>query len=209
LAGLSLPLTLEELTSRSLRVGNQWAGLPDKELDNATPDHAEPPRDAHDWLVIHSSAEENVAGEPSVVMEAETNPVGAAMLHYAFRGIHLDLTKHTKRPGDVLYLLTWLRVGCSGASRLMACADAGITVWLDGREVINYHGRRPALPAFHRTEGGATVPVSLSPDVLHRVKIRLLAGAGPLSCTLALGDDQGRFVHPVTYEVPRIGKIED
>jgi len=202
LAGLSLPLTLDELTERTLRLGDQWAGVSGWKLENATPEHAEPLRDARDWLIIRSPAEDSVAGEPTVVGQAEEDPAGATVYHCRFNSIHLDLAPWRQRPGDVLYLLTWLRVESADATRLMGCADAGITVWLDDREVINYHGRRSALPAFHRTEGGATVPVHLTPGALHKVKIRLLTGAGPLSCCLAVGDDQGRYVHPVSFEVP-------
>lgn len=201
LAGLSLPGTLEELTDRSLRLCDEWAGVSGIVLENPTPEREEEPRDAHDWLIIRSSSEENLAGEPSAVREAENDPAGAGTYHHRFNSIHLQLDKWVRRPGDVIYLLTWLRVESAHACRLMGCADAGITVWLNDREVINYHGRRPALPAFHRTEGGATVPVDLPPGVLHKVKIRLLSGAGPLSCCLAVGDGQGLYAHPVSYEV--------
>ncbi|CAN5655838.1 hypothetical protein BH09VER1_BH09VER1_55780 [soil metagenome] len=206
LAGLSLPLTLEELTDRSLRLREEWDTVPGDALENVTLHLAEPPDDLHEWLIIRSSAEDNVAGEPSVVTEAENNPAGAASYYYGSNGIHLDLSERVKRPGDVLYLLTWLRVESIDATRIMGCADAGITVWLDDREVINYHGRRPALPAFHRTEGGATVPVDLTPGIPHRIKIRLLTGSGSLSCCLAVGDSHGRFVHPVSYEVPGVSQ---
>jgi len=206
LAGLSLPLTLEELTDRSLRIGEQWAGVPEGLLENATPESAEAPEEENHWLIIPSSAEDNVAGEPLAVSKAENNPAAAAAYHFRAKSIHLDLGKQAKRPGDVLYLLTWLRVESSHATRLMCCADAGITVWLDGQEIINYHGRRPALPAFHRTEGGATVPVDLTPGGLHKIKIRLLTGSGPVNCCLAVGNDQGRYVHPLSFEVPGITK---
>jgi len=206
LAGLSLPSTLEELTERSLRLCEQWSGLPDDSIENATPEFVEAPDEKYHWLIIPSSAEENVAGEPPAIREAENNPAGAAAYHCSAKSIHLDLGQRVNCPGDVVYLLTWLRVGSSHATRLMGCADAGITVWLDGREVINYHGRRPALPAFHRTEGGATVPVDLTPGILHKIKIRLFTGDGLVSCCLAVGDDQGRYVHPVSFEVPGLAE---
>lgn len=204
LADLALPTTLDELTERTLRLHTTWAGIGDGPLDNATTlDGMQCPDDGNEWLVIHSSVGECLDGEPAAVRAAEKNP--AASLQYCFRftGIHLDLADRVKRPGDTLYLLSWLRVEGSTGTRLMCCADAGLTVWLDGREIINYHGRRPALPAFHRTEGGATVPVELLPGRTYAVKIRLLTGTGKLTCTLAVGDDQGRFVHPFTLSVPK------
>ena len=202
LAGLSLPATLGELTERALRLQSSWAAVADGPLEGATPEIMPLPNDGNEWLIFRSSVEESVAGEPAAVQLAEKNPAGAREQVECFNGIHLDLTGRVERPGDTLYLLTWLRVESPLATRLMCCADAGLTVWLDGREIINYHGRRPALPAFHRTEGGATVPVDLLPGRDHAVKIRLLTGSGPLSCTLAVGDDQGRFVHPVSLFIP-------
>lgn len=202
LAGLSLPTTLDELTERTLRLQASWAAVADGPLEGATPESMPPPDDGNEWLIFRASVEEGVAGEPAAVSAAEKNAAGARDHLHCFHGIHLDLSEFVERPGDTLYLLTWLRVESPLATRLMCCADAGLTVWLDGREIINYHGRRPALPAFHRTEGGATVPVDLVPGRAHAIKIRLLTGTGPLSCTLAVGDDQGRFVDPVTLSVP-------
>lgn len=204
LSGLSLPHTLEDLTNRTLRLGEQWAGVADSELVLSTPESAQPPDDAHDWLILPSSSEENIAGEPAAVREAELNPTGAMAYHHRFNTLHMDLGRYVTRPGDVLYLITWLSVESSDATKIMGCADAGITVWLGDREIINYHGRRPALPAFHRTEGGATVPAYLPSGLLHKVKIRLLTGSGPLTCCLAVGDDQGRFVPSVSFRIPGI-----
>ena len=57
---------------------------------------------------------------------------------------------------------------------LMIVADAGINAWLDRRMIIDYHGRRPVIPAVHRAEGGATVPVKLEPGTVHTLTLRLL-----------------------------------
>ncbi|MEX1115385.1 MAG: ADP-ribosylglycohydrolase family protein [Akkermansiaceae bacterium] len=202
LAGLSLPATLDELTERTLRLQSSWAAVADGPLEGATPEHLPSPDDGNEWLIFRASVEESVGGEPAAVSAAEKNPAGAKECLHRVNGIHLDLTDRVWRPGDTLYLLTWLQVESSSATRLMCCADAGLTVWLDGREIINYHGRRQALPAFHRTEGGATVPVNLVPGRAHSIKIRLLTGSGPLNCTLAIGDDQGRYVYPVSLSIP-------
>jgi len=201
LGALSLPQTLDELTDRTLRLQLQWENERDAPLENATPEEAEWPRDSNDWLVLRYAAEEVLAGEPAEVGEAECDPRAAHAYHHRFNGIHMDLSDLVQRPGDVLYLLTWLTAEPSDTTNvfLMACAHAGITAWWDGALVLNYHGRKPALPAFHRTEGGATVPVKVIPGRPHRLKIRLLTGSGPLVCTAALGDEMSRFLHPVSY----------
>lgn len=202
LQGLGLPLTLDELTERCLRVGSDWQDLPDAPLSNATPEDAPAPEDPHHWLILHVPVEQSFSGEPDVLRRIESDPARFPDLHHRENGIHLDLTSRVHQPGDVLYLFTWLRVESACEAKLMACADAGITVWLDGQECINYHGRHPAVPAFHRTEGGATVRVSLRSDTWHPVRIRLLTCSGPLQCTLALGDELDRYLHPVHFDIP-------
>lgn len=202
LSGLPLPRTLEELTDRTLALHAQWVGMPDAGLEQATPETAPPIDDPHDWLIFRYAADEVLKGEPDVIAMAERDPASARSAHRRFNGIHLDLSDTVQRPGDVLYLLTWLRVDqlpASGETYLMCCADAGITVWWDDQRVLDYHGRHPAIPAFHRTEGGATVPVSLTAGRWHQLKIRLLCGSGRLTCTAAIGDALGRYLQPVRY----------
>lgn len=199
---LPLPRTLDELTERTLALKLLWDTQPDGPLTSATPDTASLPPDSHEWLVIHCPLEDSMSGEPVAVVEAEQQPELATAYRNTFNSIHLDLTDRVQRPGDFLYLLTWIRTPSPNATRLMCCAHAGLTVWLDGQEIINYHGRREPIPAFHRTEAGATVPVKITPNHLHAIKIRLICGAAPYTCTLALGDDLGRYIHPVSFEVP-------
>jgi ADP-ribosylglycohydrolase len=199
---LQLPATLTELTQRTLALTTRFSNLDEGALPRATPDAAPPVRDPRAWLIFPVPVEESADAEPGAVAQAERDPASAAARRVEFNSIHMDLAPHVRRPGDVLYLLTWLRVEVSVDAQLMLCADTGITAWLDGRQILNYHGRRKALPAFHRTEGGATVPVRLEAGRRHRLKIRLLGCSRPLTCTAALGDDEGRHLFPVSYEVP-------
>lgn len=202
LEGLGLPVTLNDLTERCLCLSTAWQGLPDAPLANATPEHAPTPVDPHHWLILHVPVEQSFSGEPEILHQIASDPARFSELLHMENGIHLDLTSRVHQPGDVLYLFTWLRVESTREAKLMACADAGITVWLEGDECINYHGRHPAIPAFHRTEGGATVRVKLEAGKALPVRIRLLTGSGPLQCTLALGDALDRYLHPVHFEVP-------
>jgi len=202
LEGLGLPKTLDELTDRCLSLCTAWEDLPDAPLPNLTPDDAPIPNDPHHWLILNVPVEQSMSGEPEILHRIEATPNSFPDLHHCENGIHLDLTSRVHQPGDVLYLFTWLQVESACEAKLMACADAGITVWFDGVELINYHGRHPSIPAFHRTEGGATVQVKLVPDKAYPVRIRLLTGSGPLQCCLALGDELDRYLHPVHFGVP-------
>lgn len=207
LSALPLPRTLQELTDRTLALHTQWAHQPDAGLEQATSETPPPIDDPHDWLVFRYAAEEVLQGEPDEIAAAERDPASVRCGHRRFNGIHLDLSDVVQRPGDVLYLLTWLNADslpAVGGTYLMCCADAGLTVWWDDQQVLDYHGRHPAIPAFHRTEGGATVPVTMTAGRWHRLKIRLLCGAGPLVCTAVLGDVLGRYIHPVCYEYRKV-----
>jgi hypothetical protein len=86
----------------------------------------------------------------------------------------------------------------------MICADTGITAWLHGKQILNYHGRQKALPAFHRAEGGGVVPVRLLAGKRYPVKIRLLGCRKPLTLTVALGDAQGRYVSGVQFNIEEV-----
>lgn len=198
---LPLPGTLSELTRRTLALADLGTTLPEGPLERATPEQAPPVSDERAWLIFPVPVEQSMDGEPALVTRAEQDPTVAAAHRAVFNSIHLDVSPYVERPGDVLYLLTWLTVDKTQDAQLMLCADTGITVWLDGRQILNYHGRRKALPAFHRTEGGATVPVHLEAGRAHRLKIRLLGCSRPLTVCAALGDDEGRHLHPVRYDV--------
>lgn len=202
LGGLGLPETLDELTERCLNIHSTWEKIPDLPLSDATSEKAPPPEDPHHWLILRVPVDESMSGEPKAIARLRTNPSRFPELYHCENGIHLDLTSRVQRPGDVLYLFTWLRVESACNAKLMACADAGITVWLNDREIINYHGRHPAIPAFHRTEGGATVCVSLNPENRYRICVRLSTGTAPLRFCLTLGDEKDRYIHPVYYEIP-------
>ena len=199
---LPLPITLTDLTARTLALADQLATLPEGPLDHATPENAPTVEDPRAWLIFPVAVEQSMDGEPAAVTRAAKDPVAGRDHHVVVNSIHLDLAAHVQRPGDMLYLLTWLRVDRTMDAQLMLCADTGITAWLEGRQILNYHGRRKALPAFHRTEGGATVAVHLEAGRSYLLKVRLLGCNRPLSFTAALGDDEGRHVQPVAYEVP-------
>lgn len=195
---LPLPASVTELTMRTAALAERFR--PVTELSNPTPDAAGEVSDPRTWLLFHLPVEKSFTGEPGELAEAERGGSGGTRL--TVDSIHLKLDPHIERPGDVLFLLTWLRVEKPLRGHLMICADTGITSWINGRQVLNYHGRRKALPAFHRTEGGGTVPVDFEPGKSYLLKIRLLGCSKPLGLSVALGDDEGRHLFPLHYEVP-------
>lgn len=126
-------------------------------------------------------------------------------------GFHTDLSGYC-HDFSSLYLYTTLTVPKDvPAAQLLFCADTGITVWLDDRMVLNYHGRQKALPAFHRAEGGGTVYCNLIKDRQYKVRVRLLFGHSPLKFSFAAGDGNYQLIpganwntthyHPINFNI--------
>jgi len=215
---LPLPRTIEEAVERTVVMAERLSGMPsDKPLPNATLKSSEDRiNDGHQWLVFRSPLDSGFLAEPECVRQAQIDPSRFHKNLVEFSGIHMDLSSYIEKPGDTLYLLTWLLPCMEGEPavsrffQLMVCADmTGITAWLDGEMIINYHGRREMVPAFHRVEGGAVVPVDLRTDRRHLLRIRLLFCRKPLNLMVALADEHGRYLDGIKFCVNLQGKKDD
>jgi len=149
--------------------------------------------DGYTWLIF--SGDSDISDELAQLTEGERN-IEDGINHHAvrFAGIHMDLSRYCKPPAGFMYLLTHLSVPEDIECFLMLCADTGMTAWLNDKMILNYHGRKRALPASHRTEGGASVPVSLLADRSYELKIRLLNCHAPLTLTAAVLDEFNQYV---------------
>lgn len=78
--------------------------------------------------------------------------------------------------------------------QLMVCANTGLTVWLDDDRIINCHSRRKQIPSFHRTEGGATIPMTLKANKEYLLKIKLYYCVKDIEMTTAVGDKNNQFI---------------
>jgi len=211
LQGLPLPTTVDDATERtvalSARLNDELGG---KVPVDMTPDVSENTiNDGNQWLVFRTDGGYDA---PREVLAAEADSSSAPDALIEAPQIHQDLTRFVQQSGDTVFLLTWISVPDDLSGQLMICANAGLTAWLDGRQVINYHGRLDILPAFHRTEGGASVPVHLKRGKEHLLKIRLTSCSAPLSLSVAVGDTMGRYVDGVTYTakagIPERSRVE-
>ncbi|MCF6175626.1 MAG: ADP-ribosylglycohydrolase family protein [Victivallaceae bacterium] len=115
-----------------------------------------------------------------------------------FNGIHLNLNKFAKNNGSI-DLFTWVTVPEDIDCRLMICSATGMTAWLDETMIINYHGRLKPLPAFHRTEGGSTVAVSLKGGQHQLLRVRLIYCRPPLELTVAFSDQHNQYLTDVQF----------
>ncbi len=197
---LPLPKTIDEAVDRTLALSERMNSELDGRLPkNMTPDTTvDTVDDGNRWLVFRT---DGGFDEPPELVEAESNPAAAREHLLKAPGIHLNLDHLMGRPYNTIFLMTWIIVPEDLEGQLMICADTGVTAWLDGRQILNYHGRQKAIPAFQRTEGGASVAVSLKKGKRHLLKIRLYGYASPLSLSVAVGDAVGRYLLGVEYSV--------
>ncbi len=188
---LPMPADLGELTRRTEAISSLLT-VQLRDQSSPTIPRGEP-RDTIDddnrWLIFSGS-------QPTFSMDAP-EPIGpdrACELTGSFPGIVMDLSEHLAAGETVLNLQTFIHSPRNVEGLLMICANAGITAWLDGRMVLNYHGRRPIVPAFHRTEGGGAIPVHLEQGRSHLLQIRLLGcGSSPMA-VVAVGEVNCHYI---------------
>ena len=204
LSKLPLPKTVDEATERTLALSiGTFGKLNDMPAGMTGEISEDPVDDGNTWLVFSESVRSDYTREPDDVMRASVNPERFAEHCHHAAGIHLNLAPTIEAPGDTLYVLTHIRVPRNVDGQLMICADTGVTAWLDGKQVLNYHGRRRSIPSFHRVEGGAAVPLPFAADRWYALKIRLLSCHAPLNLTVAIGDMSGCYIADVIYSATR------
>ena len=198
LKDLPLPVTVDDATKRTIALSTQLNNeLAGKVPADMTADiNKDTINDGNQWLIFRN---EGGYDTPASVLEAEKNPSSASGAMVEAPQIHQDLTCFVQNSGDTIFLLTRISIPEDLNGQIMICANAGLTAWLDDRQILNYHGRLDIIPAFHRTEGGASVPVQLKKDKKHLLKIRLTSCSDPLSLSVALGDEAGRYVSGAKY----------
>lgn len=205
LRGLGLPTTLGELTDRVCAMANRFDKATNRRTLVAPLELDCSPHD--DGGALRAAVLE--ATDPATVFKqarAMETPSGGGrrlLCREWGRGVVLSGALEGRPVAD-LVVATGLRVGEDFDGWLMVAADAGCNAWLDGRMIVDYHGRRPVVPALHRTEGGATVPVRLKAGHNHRLTLRLLGVRPTARLYLQLGHaDRSLAVHhPFINEHP-------
>jgi ADP-ribosylglycohydrolase len=187
LNNLGLPKTIPELTNRVVRLSQTMK----KQMVNFKPDLTVPPIDDHiddkySWLLF---TDENQCND------FEKQPDKTEYKIISASCIHIPLANHLKLPLQSPCLLTNITVPVDIDAFIMICSDAGITAWLDDKMILNYHGRHPAIPASHRTEGGVSVPVELKKEIKYKLKIRFWNVTHPTALTVAVLDKNNHYIN--------------
>ena len=191
--GLDFPHDIEQMTRRTVALADEL----EKNCESFIPCTSVKMEenfvdDAYKWLLFSHSGDP--LKEPAIIASAQDNPGKFTDSLVSFSGINIDLSPYCSPPKSTIYLLTKLRVPFDVDGFLMLCADTGISAWLDGKNILNYYGRKPAIPAYHRVEGGASIGMKLQANRCYNLKIRLLFCYKPLTFTIAMLDMNGQYV---------------
>ncbi|OHB54165.1 MAG: hypothetical protein A2Y12_16955 [Planctomycetes bacterium GWF2_42_9] len=183
LNNLGLPTTISELTDRVVRLSQKMK----KQMVNFKPDLTlSPIDDNYSWLLF---TDENQCNDFEKQLDkSKCKTISASC-------IHITLTDHLKLPLQSPCFLTNLTVPVDIDAFIMICSDAGITAWLDDEMILNYHGRHLAIPASHRTEGGASIPVKLKNGLKYKLKIRFWNVTHPTTFTVAVLDKNNHYIN--------------
>ena len=189
-----VPLTLTALIERTaelhealsplLRAGTYSSYVPwEPEAPMPETTHAE-------WLILDAARCDAAAVEKEL-RETGKCPESLRSRIVPFSTFVMDLSEFADRAGT-LHLFSFLHVENAGVNPeeivFSATADVGMTVWMDGRRLMNCHNRQKMLPSFHRAEGGSAFSLPLQPGSTHLFHVTLYNCLPPLRTCLMFGN---------------------
>ena len=153
------------------------------------------------WLILNNIRTVNIPEIEKKLLKEKACPEDFRKNIIEKNSIHLDISEYADNFNEI-HLFSFLTVDKRNTvASLLACANTGITVWIDGIQVLNYHGRQKIIPTFHRTEGGATCYYPFKDGHKHLIHVRLLFCRPPLKMSMAVGDDESQFIENFKFRI--------
>ncbi len=203
-----LPKTFDELTDRTATLAEDLNAEPEalpSQLTRYNPVVRSefPPELSNTWVVIDDPGAHDMEKISSKMLAGTSCPGHLKDKIVMVDGIHMNLSSLVDVDKfNTIHLFSYLTIKSKCENPLlMACANTGITVWINDKQVLNYHGRQQEIPAFHRTEGGASFYYPFEPDRKYLVHIRLLNCRDPLRISVAVGDTDYQFLDDFSFRV--------
>lgn len=201
-----VPRTLTETVEETLRLHERLCPmLPEKDYPAYAPyrpDGSEPAICRSRWLVV-DPAECDIEALESELRGTGRCPESLRNRIIETGQLQFDLSSFA-RDANTLELFTFLEVNGTPPELVMisVTADVGLTMWFDGEMQCNHHSRMPALPSFHRAEGGAAFTRRFLPGERRLVRIRLQYCLPPLlRICLMFGDLANNHLDEITLKI--------
>ena len=189
-----VPKTLSALTEQTLELHDRLAAeLPADPYPPYVPYVPAPdlPEVWHsEWLVL-DDREHDIAAVKAALAETGRVPEELRTKVVSFDTPYMDLSPYGNNVTR-LHLLSFLEVSNGETPQnelvFMAAADVGMRVWMDGVRILNHHSRQKMIPAFHRTEGGATFHLPVECGSRHLFHVELFHCTVPVKCCIMFGN---------------------
>ena len=203
-----VPKTLDDLTEQTLELHDRLAAelsaepYPDYVPYKPAPDlpevwHSE-------WLVLDDS-KHDIAKVKAALAETGHIPEELRTKIVSFDTPYMDLSPYGNNVTR-LHLLSFLEVSNADIPRkelvFMAAADVGMRVWMDGVRILNHHSRQKMIPAFHRTEGGATFHLPVECGSRHLFHVELFHCTVPVKCCIMFGNTNNDLLDGFNFRIP-------
>jgi ADP-ribosylglycohydrolase len=201
-----VPETFSEFTERVITLNKKLAKeMPEKRnFPKYEPvdisDLAELPT-KNSWLILDDTKSLDIDKVEKNLLKQKKCPENLLENIVEKNSIHLDVSEYASNFNEI-HLFSFLTIDEQCNSPLMfACANTGITVWIDGIQVINYHGRQKEIPTFHRTEGGAACYYPFKKTQKYLIHVRLLFCRPPVKFSMAVGDEESQFIKDFKFRI--------
>ena len=189
-----IPRTMDELVLQTLELHQMLESqLPQQPYPlymPYVPEEILPSIDCSRWLVL----DETEYDIPAIEAEIRTSGKCPECLKnrvVTFDTLFLDLSSFAK-DYHTLHLFSFVeRINDQvppSETVISVTADVGMTLFVDGKRVLNHHSRQKMLPSFHRAEGGASFLFPLSPNSTSFFHWVLYNGVSPLKACIMFGN---------------------
>ena len=189
-----VPQTMESLVSQTFALHEKLAGeLPEESYPPYIlyrPVSPLPETDRAQWLIL----DEEKYDIPRIEEEIQSTGGCPERLRdqlHSFSSLFLDLSPFVGRY-NTLHLFSFLHINNREVDDsevvVSVTADVGMTLYIDGRRVLNHHSRQKMLPSFHRAEGGASFLLPLGPEKIHLFHWKLYNCSAPMGACLMFGN---------------------
>lgn len=197
-----VPLTFTDLVKQTIETHEKLFPLLKKKYPAYkpyVPNSDLPSLDASEWLLLEDASN---ADEVEKTLLKKGKYSGGKTVR--FDGLILDLSEYA-HDACTLDLFTFVKMENKDVKpedvMLSATADVGMTLWIDGKRIMNHHSRLKMLPSFHRAEGGAAFAFPLHYGDRKLIHLRLYYCLPPTKACVMFGNQWNDHLEGVRFSL--------